>query len=752
MPHNRGRLQTNLYTTDGFNSACFVDFALAGNRWFGLTSGDDLIPDAEGLKNSLGLPTAMPAGGGSYWKQSQIWLYGEVGDWIHVTFDSNHTVILDDEGNLAIGSAETIAPGHLRYQITSKGASSYFSHLFALRITAMSGSTWIQKPKVYRAEHQSLIDAGEIWHPDLKTRLRGGSLINLGVNGVFDTIRFMDPMHSNLNWARTAADLRPEGYANFNGSMSDSTQYAGTASKTLNAYVTATRFPGNPASWIDGQPFSFFMPERPTNLVVEAVTPGNPTSFQVTGHGLSTNDEVAYENGSTAQSQWTNILNVASLVTGLPPTFPVTRIDANNFTLAFDSTGFPSPSSLRLMPVITVSDGTLPAKRCLATGITNHFSSAFSGYASGGVIHGRYNSEFDVVLLDGDRGGNVLQACTPVEHCVDLAADIGAHGHFICSPFLNQDGRRAWLQKIKDRMPVWMKPKLEIGNEPWNSSFRHNVYCAVLAMKYYGVNSARVGYGHQVMQLAADAEFIFDSPDDFEIVYNFQNVNNQAATTTILNSAEIFSGSTEFTGLRVGNRIDILASAPYSLVEFAGSGSAASYDSGSWLAAMQSYVAGDKATAFNYFRDEMLSGPGSSNQQLDTHINTFLPGHLAAIAGFTGRRGTLRLENYEGYQHVQGADAIDGGFPTGGVTVADIQAFWFEWLASEQAGEFMTRQLQKISALGVKPSIYTLEAPWGTGSAWGVLRTDTVYPFVETPAYLAMVRWGKGYTRLYGSA
>lgn len=744
MPHNGGKLPVNLYEPSGYNTADLVDFAMAGQNFQARNISDAYLPAGEALKDSRGLPTAMPAGAGSYWRQGQVWVYGEIGDTVDLVYDSQHTVSLSQVGTMAFSAAVIIAPGHKRYTITSKGASTHtdgtpcFSHLVAIQITAMgSPSSFSSNIKLYRTEHQIFIDAGETWHPDLVERLGGE---NNG-HGSIHTLRFMDCLFSNDNWARGVIDLRPVGYQGYGGTMSDVRHYAGAATKSGNVYTIGSPFPGNPVAWVDAQPVCFYMPARPTTLTVETVTVGNPTSMKVTGHGLNNGDQVGWEHSSTFPSQavmntWSALLDTRDTVTGLMPAPAVTVLDADNFTIPINSTGLTQPTSLKLMPTIKVTDGVLPAKRCVGTGFRNYFNSAFATYASGGLIHGRYFSDFDVIFLDGDRGANFLNARFPVEDCIDLAAKIGAHAHIVVSPYLNQAARRALLQKIKDRKPSWMKVKLEIGNEPWNNAFLYNNWLNAVGIKYHSQNSPHYGYAHQVLELADDAEFIFDSDDDFEISYNFQNIIDASTLTSRLNT------------LSVGTRIDVAESAPYFLPKFSGSSINASAYTG-WLAAMQAYVAGDKATAFEYMKLEMISGPSepgnTTNEQIDEHVSTYLPGHLTALAGFIGRRGLgVRHDCYEGLQHVQGPNAIDGGFPTGGVAVADIQAFWEDFLASDQYGETMTYYLEQVWSLGIRPSIYTLEAPMNLAGSWGVLSTRS-YPFPETPAYVAMMAWGNDY-------
>jgi hypothetical protein len=95
------------------------------------------------------------------------------------------------------------------------------------------------------------------------------------------------------------------------------------------SYLTTTNFTtGGISSFSAGIAFQFGNP-----VTIQASTKGSPTtSFQANGHGFTTGDVVIFD--SLWEADYTSGM---PQMTGMP--FVVTRVDANNFTVTWDSSG-----------------------------------------------------------------------------------------------------------------------------------------------------------------------------------------------------------------------------------------------------------------------------------------------------------------------------------------------------------------------------------------------------------------------------
>ena len=100
---------------------------------------------------------------------------------------------------------------------------------------------------------------------------------------------------------------------------------------------------------------------------VSAVVLGNPTKIKVSSHGLSTGDTI-YLTGTNGVSCWRcTSINGAAYV--------ITKVDANNFTIPFNSTGYGS----------WTSGGT--STKCQVANCEEVVTSNSHGYANGDPVH-----------------------------------------------------------------------------------------------------------------------------------------------------------------------------------------------------------------------------------------------------------------------------------------------------------------------------------------------------------------------------
>jgi len=190
MAHNGGILQGGLNFADPYFDPWAINMCkLQINAWVGANTSDTLWT---GFINTNGYPTQMPTGVGSYWQSSQLWIYGNPGDTWDLVYPSQHTLVLDDIGGAMTLTETDSTAGHKRYQIsgtlpwgTDSDGSALPCGLVSLRINAMSGSDWTGGISLHRTDHQTLVDAGEIFNPDFLARL-GSETVGVG------KIRFMD--------------------------------------------------------------------------------------------------------------------------------------------------------------------------------------------------------------------------------------------------------------------------------------------------------------------------------------------------------------------------------------------------------------------------------------------------------------------------------------------------------------------------------------------------------------------------------
>jgi hypothetical protein len=734
MSHNGGRLQVNLQFASPYHD--FWPLNAIDGGYFGfipwLSGG--VYADSEQYLDANGYPSQMPISPADRWHKPQVYIYGEVNDTWDLKYPSAHTVTLNaNEAGLTL-SKTTIGAGHDRYTITARpSSSSYMSYICSVQITAMSGSSWTGGIKLFRTENQSLIDAGELFDPLFLERL-GYPDNPVGV------IRFMNSWNTNLNWCRSFDHLMPATACGMLGSKISGIYYAGTASKSLNNYTTGTRFPGNPAAWTDGQVVQFNMTSVPTTKTITAVTRGATTTMTCTSHGLSNGDRIANALDGGAPSDWAAVFNVKGATTGLPPDYAVTVVDPNTFTISLDSSSLTAISaSFKMFPIITVSDGTLPAKRCYRVGWLNHYESEWTTqYIPTGVYH----SDFDAILLGGDNGANELQSGIPLSYMIHLCNKLNAHP-WICIPTLmSNSGMQSIIQALEDGLNSGLVPRLEYSNEVWNFPNPQN-FAKSYAAKFYGPSGSQAtGYGARFLAMVSAAETVYGvGSSAFKAVFEMQNVSETSGEYDPWLEASEISGGTP--ALYPVNKADIIATAPYFNPAFTYSGSAASYTG--YVNAVLAWVANDKTTAFKWMAAEMrapTAEPGNAdNEPISEHLSTYLPGWVTASQLYAGRLGNgLELENYEGGHHVVGADSIDGGFPSGGATVQNVRDFWIEFLESEEFADVLLYYFHEVQKLGIKPSQYCITGQWDNGGNWGAQRLD-VYPYTVTPAWQACMKF-----------
>lgn len=741
MTHNGGQLQVNVNFPAPYNEFAFLNAVKSSTTTF-FTSGGTPGTDWAALLTSSGYPSAMPSGG-AIWRK-YVYIYGAVNDTWDFFYPAAHTLRVLALSGGTITEA-TIGSGHKRYTIASV-ATAGAPFLCAVDIQAMSGSDWTGGISLYKTAHQAdFTDDADGFDPLFLARYGFGS-----GKTPFGMIRFMN-WGGGFGLQKLYSHRHLVSDASWLSELIDARYFAGTASKTLNHYTTATRLPGNPAVWTDGQMVQFWMATRPSVLSITATTMGATTSFACTGHGLTTGEEVELQRGSRPTGQLLTAMDGKSTVTGLPLKWSVTVTDANNFTIPINSTGFSAVGAFELFPVITVGDGTLARKRCVSPDMQGQYDSSYAVLASGGVIMGIYQSQIDAIVMRGIESS--VNPGVPLEIQAKLCNKLKCHWWLCVPTYMQGAEEQAYLTSARALLDSELLLVIEKANEIWNSSFNAYHYGVTLAaVRGSGTINPETGHGILFNDLADNAATALGaSATNYRLVMSLYSASNYAAFVNTTQCSFLSSGNS---ALYPANKADVIAIASYCGTNFAHpSWISANYPG--WLTCLQNWQAGNKSTAFDWFTSEMLSASSTilgNSYPLDRHVNAGLTGvtdaWIAGKSAFTGRFGAgIQIWNYEGMEHNLGADWMDGGFPTGGISVADIDTFYREYKRSSQYGWLSGRILANLKDAGIVwPSVFTVAGAWSSGAMWGQWPTNDLYE-VAPPGWETIYNLNKGVRR-----
>lgn len=743
MAHNGGLLGVNL------------DFALPYNTYWALnaskmqlnpwSTNNSSSTDWCSLIGADGLPTAMPAGVGAYWRGTQLWIYGNPGDTWDLYYPTTKTMALISGSNATL-TESTIAAGWKRYTIGGTPPWSGFGGnrtnngviICELRITAMANNDWSTQEVILCQKvvggvdigAKALIDSGEIFHPVFLSHLGYGD-----GKTPYGLIRVM-------NWSG-AFTFSPKFFPkqmtdySYMGVLNDSRYFAGTATKTLNSYVTGTRFPGNPASWVNGQVVQFYMATRPSKITITSTTMGAVTTCTSVGHGLVTNDRVEL-NGDAAPGGQLYASLIAKDAYGRIETFPVTRIDNDTFTLPINSTGFSAVSSFDLLPMLTVGDGTLAQKRWIRRDFLSSFYSSWTGW-TGGVTSGIYNSEFDCVI-------QTEPGLMPYELFCELANKIGAHLWVPLPSALEGAEERAAITIINNNLDTGLLRIFEKGNEPWNFSFPLYFYAENLFYVRHGVASPGQGYGLLSSNMCDNVATVIGSSHDYITLMDLQNASDFSTGFGLaaLTMPTISAGNA---ALYPANKHDVVATAPYARTNFQGEAAANTYPG--WVNAITDWKNGYIHEGFEWYAQEHLAGNSTllgTKEPLSTHLSSYIPAHISSLASYTGRQGTgVEFWTYEVNSHDRGPDSVDGGFPSGGVEVSELQDFFFDFRTSYEWAHAAGVMQKKMTNAGVRwMTWFTAAGVFDVANVWGVWKTNDVLAEAP-PAWNALQELNNGY-------
>lgn len=743
MSHNGGLLQVNIDYATPYNVFWALNALRMAYAFDGRDNSNVVVNENWPLNlDADGYPQAMPGGTATQWYMPQLWIYGEVGDTWDMIYPTAKATMILVSGTTGFSLSSASITGGTRYTITAVPTPSAACYLCSLRITAMSSPILAGELSLHRTEYQSRVTAGEWFDPRFLALLDDPE--HGGTRG-FGKVRWMTGHDTNASMERSAANRKVTTRLSWIRGPLCSSFWAGTNTKSLNALTTSTRIPTLPTSWSDGQVIQFRMSNPPTSLASTNITRGATTTIQfTTNHGMSNGNLLSFANTfNSYPSGWTAAVEEKQAVTGLPSDFAVTVTGLDTVTIPLNSSGFAALPSATFWPAITISDGTLPAKRMYST--MNVVNPSTGTFTANRVATGVYNSKFDcVVFVDSDNVDG-LSIGIPVEAEIAVANKINAHLSYTFPCMANQDYRQTVAAVIKSTLNSGLTAYFETDNEPWLSSFAAYRYNrGVGAQQTGGSPDHRYGHHEKCMDMKSDVATVFGSDRPYKIAFNFQNAAGGGYQGWLEGNPAIHGGNT---ALMAGNNIDSFEVAPYYLTKFNYSATAADYTG--YKDALNDWLAGRKDDAFDWMAAELISGPSepsnTNNQQIDDNIDTFIPGHFTALASYTGRTAAgIELQCYEGSIHTVGPDQIDGGFPVDGITVQNVRDFYFEYLESAQQAYVEAYYFQNLLRLGVKfPSRFTVSGPWTNAQTWGSQRFNT-YPVATTRQHTMLRRLNDG--------
>jgi hypothetical protein len=739
----QGRMQVNPPTPAPYDSIMLLDqVKQAFYYWQPRTSnaGTVVLNDDYTKLSSLGWPQSMPTAPATGWYLAQVYVHGQAGDQWDLYYPTDATVQLDSRaGGLTLSEA-TIGSGHKRYTITAATYNNNEPQLIcSLWISAMGsamGANSIQlccyKRNGVVIDNKARLDAGEIFDPLFLDDLTSGGK-------AWGKIRFMDLMATNGSLLKLYSNWTPNNFATGLGRCVNASYWAGDATKgALNTY-TFPRFVGAPGSWTDGLMWAGRLRNTPTSWAATATKGATTTFVTPVAHGLSNGDlvEACYNPASIVApsfdgNEW-NALFAKANGTGLPPQYAVTVVNSTTFTIAYNSSGLSTSSVLiGLAPAMYFKDTVLGTKRA----IWSNFNPSYldrEQFAIDAETTWQYDSEFDVVYAMNPTPWPVQRMCA-------LANLIDSDPQFTL-PFGMVDAScAAFAADVNTYLEAGRTPDFSCSNEVWNSGFTqyHNAYS--VSKKYYSAASVPDGYGKRLVAMAdAIATQLGARAHRFTL-----DIQHNIATNRDQTNFDAWMKATNVSGGIVANypasKVHIVTTAPYVLTKIAYDADAANYTNYQTnINLWKSGVPASMDTAYAWAADEFWNGPsepGTSNNLQMASAITDVAWLVTAAAAYTGRDGAaLRYQQYEGGSHQYGT-ILDDGFPTGGITVAEVYNFWQAVQRSTQYAAKLKLLHEGMFNAGARfTSHFNISWPWKDGNGYWGLQEGTTWDAARTPQW-----------------
>jgi hypothetical protein len=739
--YNGGKAQINLWGTAGYIDNWAINVCKQQAFTFqGADSSNVLLTNQNwrSLINDRGYPTGMPVDVGAKWVSSQLYIYGVANDvwvldWPGDTATMSLT-LLSGGGGL---TENIISSTRREYTITGSptntldaGVTTIAGLLVSLRITAV---TSLSNIRLYRKNDEALLsgsDATSYFTPEFLNRVKQ-----------FGVIRFMDWAAINatriVKWAHRSVltDYM------WGGAVTKGSWWYGTATQGANnAYTVPNSLP----SLTHGEVVQFAMPARPNVLTVSSVSKGSPTTLNFsTTHGLTTGDKVQADFDAVG-GPWLTAMGTKSSSTGVMPNYVATVTGASSITIPLDSTAFADPvGTFRIHPTPSITDGST-SKICRSKELNLYFNSEWSGTYPR-TVTAIYDANFDCFLVGGANSGDIFQVGVPWEVMISLCNYANCHPYFNLPYLADDDHITQHATLVNTTLRKGLIPRNSPGNEVWNTggSFWSTSYAASNASRLYSSASSNLDYARRVSAVADLLRAVYTRP--YKMIMEMHGVD-ATATTRFEGNSTINGGASS--GYPI-NKCDAIAYGPYIYTPFVFAANPTTYTG--FVDQVDNYVQGSAATAFDWMLAELTTPSnnayGNTDQALDGWVNVYNALWLGVISRYSGRYGTLDLYHYEGGNGIAGPNSISrGGFPavaTSGrtITAANVQAFYYAFLASSQAATLMTNYLTRMAAAGVKfPSQYTISGSWSLDSTWGAQRLND-FAASATPQYTALLNW-----------
>ena len=212
--HNGGRSQVNLWSLLIGDDYPFINHLKTAQSWALADFSTAPAPDTLDVN---GYPIRISNGGvATLFFVPTPEEYS--GNWI-ITWDGDGTIALSVQHTTISGSKS----GHNGRYICRLG-----NRRVDFRITATNPGNHLRNVKVFRADHEGLITAGEVFTPLFKQKL---------LEARFGVCRFLDWQNGNQSNVTVWADKKPIDYVFYQGHEFKSRLYAGTASNIGDDYA-----------------------------------------------------------------------------------------------------------------------------------------------------------------------------------------------------------------------------------------------------------------------------------------------------------------------------------------------------------------------------------------------------------------------------------------------------------------------------------------------------------------------------------
>jgi hypothetical protein len=471
VSHNGGRTQVNFNFTQLGGDFPYINCLKGGSNW---SPGSGSAPVSPSILDALGYPTTIVNSGvqTDFYVPSQL---SKPGNYV-VTWTGNGTISVTAAGLSTVAGSLTSAAGSGRYVF------SLTDHHITLAITAL-GSPAISNLQVFHADDETLLNAGEVFGVKFKQRL---------VEGKFGVLRFLNWTRTNVSNVTTWATRKTLNHVFYNGMeyrsslLATSLTYGGLGNSALS--VSA---PSGWAGLVDKALVHIIFGSNISSpqFGTTTLTSGS-ANVPWTAHGLSVNNRMAFDPSSSA--------TIPSNITALQKYWIVAVPDVNTVQVSATQGGTAivmtatSTGTVTVNPVLTLNVGATAD-----VDILSHTSDPLSTRTNSYPLANKIGTFFyDAQLAcwikyGGDTafGSRGLDNGIPIEDCVRLCAEVGAHPYFTTPTFAQTpmtDYTFQMASYIKANSPGWMVPRIEGSNELWNTAagFHQTTYANQIAKSY----------------------------------------------------------------------------------------------------------------------------------------------------------------------------------------------------------------------------------------------------------------------------